>query len=539
MKAHSGLALIWAAQPASGRSTVLRSARAACVLVLLVGALSSCSDDENRDEQTAPLPETAEEEPLRAVLEKVRVAVGHDDLQSLEGGILIEGKISGYYGLEGTFRWALAPDGRFAQEISCELGERFGFDGETGWAVDRTGMPRRIREAEGIQILQWALGRRWLQPEGPFDVRQLEASPDQDAVGLSLWLRGEDAGLYVLIDPNTWLPTLIAGASRAVLLQDYRSVLGFRWPYRMVERGNFGERLYEVRSVRGLEGDAEIFDRVTARPADTRFDASREVEVLRRESLVLVRGRIDDRVEGWFILDSGSANLGLAPSLAQSLDLPVVGKSTTGAVSGRYRSGLRRGKTLQVGPIIIERPFFSEMDLGALSSRFGIELAGNLGYPFFSRAVVGLPGDQALEIHDPSSYRPDPNIHWQEMFLAGNLPAVHCRFEGHPAVLFFVDTGASDTLFHAWAVKRFDLLSNRRVQPIEADGLDGVASLLVGTIRTYELAGHRFENQPVLFQTLTPASILNAAAGTVGWRFLDRFEVIFDYTRERIGFRER
>ncbi|MEQ8763097.1 MAG: retropepsin-like aspartic protease [Planctomycetota bacterium] len=509
------------------------------LLASLVLAASCGSEHDAPDEQEPPTKETIAAPALPSILGDIRISVGQDTLESIESGILIEGKISGYYGLEGTFRWALAPDGRFAQEIASDIGERFGFDGETAWAVDRTGMPRRIGPAEGIQILQWALARRWLQPKGPFDVRQLEASANHDAVGLSLWLRGEDAGLYVLIDPATWLPTLIATPSRAFLLQDYREVLGLRWPYRMIERGTFGERLYEVQSVVEVEGDAEIFERVTRRPSDTHFDGSRKAEVLRRESLLLVRARLDEGPEGWFLLDSGSANLGVRRSLADSLEMPFVGRSTTGAASGRFQSALRRGKSLQVGPMTLQRPLFSEMDLDALSARFGVELAGILGYPFLSRAVVGLPGGPALEIQDPGSYRPDPGIRWQDMHMAGTLPAVPCRFEGHAAELFFVDTGASDTLFHAWAVQRFDLLKDRPVQPIEADALGGVASLLVGRIQSFELFGHRFENQPVLFQTQTPASILNAAAGTIGWRFLNRFEVVFDHSRERIGFRER
>ncbi len=509
------------------------------LLASFVVAVSCGSEHDALDDQESPTPMTVEAPALPSVLQNIRVAVGQDALESYEAGILIEGKISGYYGREGIFRWALAPDGRFAQEINCDIGERFGFDGETAWAVDQTGMPRRLRQAEGIQILQWALARRWLQPRGPFDVRQLEASANHDAVGLSLWLRGEDAGLFVLIDPSTRTPKLFAGPGRDFLLQDYREVLGFLWPHRMIERGTFGERLYEVQSVRRLGEDTEIFDRVTARPEDTRFDASREVEVLRRESFVLVRARLDDRVEGWFLLDSGSAHLGITRTVAESLELPPVGQSTTGTVSGRYRSTIRRGKTLRVGPMILERPLFSEMDLSALSARFGVELAGNLGYPFFSRAVIGLPGGAALEIQAPESYRSAHGLQWEEMHLGVTVPAVRCRFEDHPAELFFVDTGASDTLFHAWAVKRFDLLRNRRVQPIEADALGGVARLLVGRIQSFELAGHRFENQPVLFQTQTPASILNAAAGTIGWRFLDRFEIVFDHSRERIGFRLR
>jgi len=115
---------------------------------------------------------------VQAVLDRVRDAVGYENLKTFERGIELEGRGIAF-GLECCFRSLILPDGRFRNEIDSELSITVGFDGKKGWMIDFSGMPGHLESVtlETVKIRNWVLGGYWLDPACPL-VITLDPQPE-------------------------------------------------------------------------------------------------------------------------------------------------------------------------------------------------------------------------------------------------------------------------------------------------------------------------------------------------------------------------
>lgn len=74
-------------------------------------------------------------------------------------------------------------------------------------------------------------------------------------------------------------------------------------------------------------------------------------------------------VDGWFVLDCSAGGLAIAPWIAEQAGLSALGEIFFHGVQGATASRFRRGTSLRVGPLTLDRPLFLEASLdGALRS---------------------------------------------------------------------------------------------------------------------------------------------------------------------------
>jgi len=90
--------------------------------------------------------------------------------------------------------------------------------------------------------------------------------------------------------------------------------------------------------------------------------------VLARVTVHGARGAVD----GWFVLDCSAGGLAVSPWFAEECGLSALGEIFFHGVQGATASRFRRGTSLRVGPLTLDRPLFLEASMdGALRSGLG------------------------------------------------------------------------------------------------------------------------------------------------------------------------
>jgi hypothetical protein len=510
-------------------------------LVWLLLALTNSGAAASRQNAAAPALSAAE------VLDRVRAAVRYDKLRARENGYVGEGTARAN-GVDASYRAAFAPDGRFYSRVDGPLGTTVGFDGTRGWAVDWSGMPRplELEDLDEEQLAAWVYSGRWLAEDGPFAVTIAELQKDPKRVALGLELRTGPLEATIYVDRSTWLPSSMVRQSdsgeEVLRLEDYREVMGFMFPFRLVRTiGEVTDR-YDLRSLEAAAADvASLYAPVTVRPADTRFraDAPAALEVRRVPSgHLLVKPRVEGKDIGWFILDSGAGAMVVDRKAADRVGMPALGEVHVNGVAGSETARFRLGETFELGPMTVSKLRYVDLNLSFLTQAFGVPIGGIVGYDIFARAVVelGLSGP-TVNLHDPERYRLE-GAEWQPIAFSHKHPAVRARFEGGREGVFRLDSGSDQTVtFHAPTVERYKMLDGRRTEPSRSGGVGGSSESRTGTLDWFELGGRRFEKPVVEFATTQQGAFADDyMAGNVGTGFLSAFKVVFDYTNKRIAF---
>jgi hypothetical protein len=142
--------------------------------------------------------------------------------------------------------------------------------------------------------------------------------------------------------------------------------------------------------------------------------------------------------------------------------------------------------------------------------------------------------DSTMRLHDPARFELESGS-WQPVRFQDNHPIVPARFAGGDG-LFRLDVGAAggphgNVVFHRPAVEALNLL------PADAtEGQLGGATVAVGTIDWFELAGVRFDTPEVAFGQDESGIFADPhTTGNIGVGFLREFRIVFDYSRERVA----
>ena len=480
------------------------------------------------------------------VLDKVRAAVGYRELTKLRHGLVIAGAAE-YLDLQGRFRWRYAPDGRFSHEIDGRLAMAIKWDGERGWISNWSGIARQLEleDLESMQTEFWIITGRWLAPETPL---QLSLPPDQSnerELLLRVKIKGGRLEAQLTLDRLSWLPTnfkyLTRGKTDTWQFTDYRRAQGLLIPHTVTNVNLNIVNRYRIESVaKAAESGPAQFSMSSTPPGDTvwKTEAAAEVEVKRaRSGHLLVKPLIDGKEVGWFILDSGAGAMVVTPAIGEKLGMASFGRVPVKGIGGTLQTPFRRGKSFELGPLMIKDPLFIEVDFTQISQMLGETISGVCGYDLFSRAVVALsPARAELAIYDPRSYEL-PEGSWQEMMIDHNIPHLRCRFEGDHEDVFRLDTGADNTVsFHSPAVEKYKLLDGRQTQTGRTGGVGGMSLMRRGKLAWFEIAGHRFKEPDAIFSLAQEGAFANGyVAGNIGNAFLSPFRIIFNYPRRQIA----
>jgi len=479
-------------------------------------------------------------------LENVRMAVGYAALQDSRGAWKVTGSCA-ELGLEGTYELVFDKSGSFHHSIQTPLGEALGFDGETVWTADETGLARVV----SLGGRNAALGRmaletfRWLTP-GAFHIEVDHDSGNESSVAYALFA-DEDKGellATVLVSRATWLPIELhvpktSGVQRYLLL-DWREAHGLHYPHRIeIPRRNRSSSEFVVQSITLADGAA--FTMPAAAPGDTQFakKASQLRTRLTPAGHTLVQARLGARAPGWFLLDSGAGAMLIDRGIADGLGLERRGEILVVGVGGSLPAAFRTGAPLHAGAVTIEGLNYIELDLAFLEAICGVPVEGVIGYDLFARTVVVMERSKRVELHDPASFELTEAA-WTPFVFEDETPCVEASFPKKNTAWFKLDTGSDDTVaFHGPATRRYGLLRSGTSRAATQEGVGGSLEGRRGTLDWFRLGEERFTRPPVTFHLAESGAFgSTTTAGNIGSGMLGAFRVVFDYSRRRVAFQQ-
>jgi len=465
--------------------------------------------------------------------------------------VTLEGKLQAA-GLSGALAVRLRRDGRALTEYDLSvLKGREGLTGDGGWEVNASGQlevmgsdkvtaqvrnldrafNRHLR-GEGVVVSlgdsEEKEGRRWAvlrfdYPGG--SAYELLVDP---ATGESLWSRGVEDGR------TTW-----------ARVSDLRQVDGVRFAFR---QESFAENPLENQVVvwEKVAVNTGLPDDLFARPGQAAKAARLPAGVavtswipfeLYAKGYIYLRGQVNGH-ETDILLDSGAGMTVLDAATAKAAGLEPSGSLAAQGTGGTVSAGLVQGVTLKVGELEIGPLTAAVLDLSELGQRMGRPLPAILGKELFHAFVVDIDyPNLRLRLHEPEAFRYEgPGRRLDLLPSDDGHKDLRLSVEGLEPAVFGLDTGQGGeiTLFRRYA-EAHRLLEGRPLSQRKGGGVGGTNVDDVGTLRSLEIAGFRFENVPASFdRSERTAFDTGLKAGNLGTGILRRFRVLFDYARDAL-----
>lgn len=470
------------------------------------------------------------------LLSRVSAAVG---ARARDEHVLLQGAAD-YCGTPHRFRFSFDGANAFVHEVRGPLGETIGSDGSRCWLVDRTGAPRRLsfEDADKWRAIADLVSDRWLD-----DPRDLATTADADRIRVAF-----PSGMIeeIRIDPDSFLPTQASfelhSGPVVVTTSDWRLAGARRHPFRFrITEGGLTDSFEVEQGAGTADASAPCAMPALARPSDYTFDADAAGEIEVRLSpihLLLVHPLVDGEDVGWFALDTGAEVLCIDPAVADRLQMPKVGRMPLTGVGGTVTSAFRRAKELELGPLTLHHPLFSELDLTPLMPLLKEKVAGIVGYDYLYRATVEIDvSEPVVRVFDPATYRLRGG-EWKEIRYSTGNPTVQASFEGDRTGWFMLDTGdPSNVSFFTRYVDEEHLLEGRATSAASSGGVGGAIAARSGEVAWFELGGHRFEHLGALFARATSGSFTTRGlAGSIGQNLMQPFTVVYDFGGARVAF---
>lgn len=503
--------------------------RTACVRTALVLLLLACRSADPRAAAGGAAP----------IVARVRAALGSPSGRLPNGrfaAVMVEA------GSGQTVRYAFGEGGRLRR------GD-VGFDGELPWQIssrNRTADPLSQRNREKLLTPLWLLSGWLFAPDAPFVFDRNDAASTVDHLALNVRMKEGVLTSVLLVDRKSFLPAKLTipyerGPFTAEYF-DYGEQAGHRFPRRIVTqyRGDPAEQT--LTRIETLSSDEEFA--VPPLPDDHSFDAARDAQLAVLPGVpfgpgspghVYVNPVVNGSDAGWWNLDSGADAMLIDETLADALALPVIGTTRSTGADGRPREAtIRKAATFTLGRITVRDVTFLASDLTASNAPAGKHRGGVVGSPIFARAVIELVrGGEGAALHDRRRYALPSHGRWYPLSHIDLTPAVCASFEGQRGV-FQLDTGASGTLtFYGPYAERHKLLE-RPTRAVETSGSGGAFRTLVGTVKSFELAGQTFRDVEAAFRV--EGFSREGGAGVIGRELMAPFTVVYDYPHQRVGF---
>ncbi|HUQ98309.1 MAG TPA: aspartyl protease family protein [Gemmatimonadaceae bacterium] len=238
--------------------------------------------------------------------------------------------------------------------------------------------------------------------------------------------------------------------------------------------------------------------------------------------------RLNGGKPGWWVLDSGASECVVDRSSALGARLRTRGsRQLRGAGKGSVRlDSIRSAVRLEIaGRAIPTCEHFGAVSLNAATSGVGREIAGILGYEFFSRYIVRIDFQaHRIDLYDPARYTYAEGGDTLALQFVRKLPHVNVRIRTahRPEIMrsLIVDTGSEDFV---------DDESVRRTPggpgvTVSTTGLGKSYEAVIGTLDTVWIGKSMFTKMPGVAADV-------ALVGNGVW---SKFLCVFDYRNQRL-----
>ncbi len=239
-----------------------------------------------------------------------------------------------------------------------------------------------------------------------------------------------------------------------------------------------------------------------------------------------------------FILDTGSGGISLDSSTVARMKIPnEPSERTIRGIAGIRKVNFAYDNTLHLPGLAVPNLNFHINDYDLLTSVYGIQIDGIVGYSFLSRYIVHINYDSlriAVYTRGTVKY---PRGGFLIKPILTSIPVVGATVKDDRQITsrFYFDTGAGMCLLLSTEfVEDSALLRSRRKWYItQAEGLGGKTSMKQGVVRQVKLGPYRFRNVPTyIFDDEYNITSYPYLGGLIGNDLLRRFNLILNYEKK-------
>ncbi|RYY57344.1 MAG: PDZ domain-containing protein [Chitinophagaceae bacterium] len=257
--------------------------------------------------------------------------------------------------------------------------------------------------------------------------------------------------------------------------------------------------------------------------------------------VVLFKALFDDSPDSLqFVLDSGSSGISLDSTTAARLkQTPLPSDRTIRGIAGIRRVSFLYNRKLHLPGLTVDSLNFHVNDYSMLTSVYGEQVDGIIGYALLSRFIIKLNyDDNVMQVCSQGTFR-YPNGGFMIKPMLSTLPFQVARVKDERSVTarFLHDIGAGVCLMLSkeFAEDSAILQKKRKLLPKEGEGVGGSIRMDVTVVKELKIGPYRFRNIPTyIFDDTYNVTSYPTLGGLIGNDIFRRFNVIFNYAKRDI-----
>lgn len=242
-----------------------------------------------------------------------------------------------------------------------------------------------------------------------------------------------------------------------------------------------------------------------------------------------------------FIFDTGCGGISLDSLTANRLRLvPKLSSLFIRGVAGVRPQRLLEGMTLGLGSLVLDSLTMQVSNYELLTSIYGEQIDGIVGYSFFSRYLVRVDYDNSkIDIYSKGDVKYPGGGFLLRPRVYG-LPMLEGRLNDARDIRdrFYFDTGAGlCLLFSSHFTSDSAVFGPKKKKPVMAEGagLGGKMEMQLTTLKTFSLGPFHFKQIPTyIFDDSYDVTGYPQLGGLIGNDLLRRFNLIINYDRSEI-----
>jgi Aspartyl protease/PDZ domain len=430
-----------------------------------------------------------------------------------------------------------------------------GFDGTVAWSQDASGQSRAEEGGDGrLRAANEAYRRAygfWHPERWPAQIEDAGTQEENGRKFLVVRITPKGGRPFDLwIDAATMLidrtVEKMALETRTTFVTDYRTIAGVKIAF--AARSTNGDARYDQRAtIDTIDFNEPVEDAAFKLPAPPPPDfafaggkTSTTVPFKLLNNHIYLEVKLNGKGPYRLMCDTGGANI-VTPELVKELGLKSEGAFQGRGVGEKSEDiGVTKVDKVEIGDATISNQVFMVFPLGPFGAVEGVPQFGLVGYEVFKRFVATVDYEKKLlTLTLPSAFDYHGNGTVVPFTFNEHIPQVEGSLDGF-AGKFDIDTGARDSVsILAPFAEQHGLKEHygARVAAVTGWGVGGPARGLVTRAKTLRLGTLEVSGPVVdLSQQKKGAMIDPYVAGNVGAGVLKRFNVTFDYGRQRLIF---
>jgi hypothetical protein len=257
--------------------------------------------------------------------------------------------------------------------------------------------------------------------------------------------------------------------------------------------------------------------------------------------VIILNAQLDDFPDTLnFILDTGSSGISLDSSTVSFFNLqPEASDRTIRGIAGIKKVGFLYNRKLKFPGLVVDSLNFHVNDYSVLTSVYGEQIDGIIGYSLLSRYIIKINYDSLyMDICSRGTLK-YPRGGYLLKPIISTLPVQFARIKDEKTfnLRFLHDIGAGVCLMLSkdFVDDSTLLQKKRKLWPKDGEGIGGKISMNLTIVKELKIGPYRFRNVPTyIFEDTYNVTSYPYLGGLIGNDILRRFNVIFNYQKRDI-----